>query len=152
MTVTMVSRRSPGSEPTGGDGAGAPHRDARAMPSRHPEPIRRCRTSRTRRDAGVRPSPLRLTARGRRLVAGLVLSAAVGLAAVLVPGLDGGAGSPELHLAGDTTVVVRPGDSVWSIALSVAGDRDVRGVVDAIQQLNDLDGGHLQPGDVLRLP
>ena len=33
--------------------------------------------------------------------------------------------------------VVRSGDTLWSIARSVSGDADVRGVVDAIQQLKD---------------
>jgi nucleoid-associated protein YgaU len=52
----------------------------------------------------------------------------------------------------DSSVVVQQGDTLWSIARSVAGDEDVRMVVDAIQELNGLAGSTLQPGQVLRLP
>ena len=67
----------------------------------------------------------------------------------LVQGADGG----ELQLAGERSVVVEPGDTVWSIAGEVAGaDQDVRTVVDAIEELNDLEGSALVPGQVLALP
>jgi nucleoid-associated protein YgaU len=49
-------------------------------------------------------------------------------------------------------VVVRSGDTLWSIASSVAGAHDVRQVVDRIQQVNGLRGSDLVPGQVLRLP
>ena len=48
--------------------------------------------------------------------------------------------------------MVRPGDTLWSIASSVAGEDDVRLVVDRIQQVNALHGTTLVPGEVLRLP
>jgi LysM repeat protein len=47
---------------------------------------------------------------------------------------------------------VRPGDTLWSIATSVAGEGDVRDVVARIRQVNGLDGTVLVPGEVLRLP
>ena len=76
----------------------------------------------------VPPPRLRLTARGRLLVAVLALAAATGAAAVtgLLPGEPPAAG---LHLEGQSSVVVRSGDTLWSIASSVAGDDDVREVV-----------------------
>jgi LysM repeat protein len=49
-------------------------------------------------------------------------------------------------------VVVRSGDTLWSIASSVAGDDDVRDVVHRIQRLNGLRDTTLVPGDVLLLP
>jgi nucleoid-associated protein YgaU len=95
-------------------------------------------------------APLRLTRRGLRLVAVLVLAAAFGGA---VLGREFLAPDDALRLVGDTRVVVEPGDTVWSIAGEVAGqDRDVRPVVDAIERLNDLEGSLVVPGQVLHLP
>ena len=61
-------------------------------------------------------------------------------------------GGNELRLAGGSSVIVQSGDTLWSIATSLDGDGDVRGLVDEIQRLNDLDGGALVPGQVLELP
>jgi nucleoid-associated protein YgaU len=102
-------------------------------------------------DASPERVPLRLTARGRRLAAVLGLAAGVGAAALAGSALDGGPGA-DLHLAGQSSVVVRSGDTLWSIASSVAGGHDVRQVVDGIQQVNGLRGSDLVPGQVLRLP
>ena len=94
---------------------------------------------------------VRLTRRGRLLL--IVLSLALGLAlGALLDSWASGAGQGSLRLAGDNSVVVRPGDSLWSIATAVAGTDDVRTVVDEIQQLNHLRGTQVQPGQVLRLP
>ncbi|MGY1680033.1 LysM peptidoglycan-binding domain-containing protein [Geodermatophilus sp. SYSU D01176] len=97
------------------------------------------------------PASVRLTRRGRRLVTALALGGAVALGSLIPPLLDGGDGG--LRLAGGSSVVVEPGDTVWSIAGEVAGDeRDVRVVVDAIEELNDLEGSVVVPGQVLHLP
>jgi nucleoid-associated protein YgaU len=95
--------------------------------------------------------PLRLTTRGRRLLAVLAVAVGVGVASVAGSVL-GGADHGGLHLAGQTSVVVRPGDTLWSLATSVAGDDDVRGVVDRIRQVNGLHGSDLTPGQILVLP
>ena len=97
------------------------------------------------------PASVRLTRRGRRFVAALALGAAIALGASIAPLVDGGDGG--LRLAGESSVVVQPGDTVWSIAGEVAGNgRDVRVVVDAIEELNDLEGSVVVPGQVLELP
>jgi nucleoid-associated protein YgaU len=93
---------------------------------------------------------VRLTRRGRLLLLVLALCAGALLAAVLAPTLSGS--TQELEPAGSRSVVVEPGDTLWSIATSVAGDEDVRGVVDALQEVNHLSGSALSPGQVLRLP
>jgi nucleoid-associated protein YgaU len=121
----------------------------------HPAGSALLRPDRTGRGAGLDASPervpLRLTARGRRLAAVLGLTAGVGAAALVGSALDGGQGA-GLHLAGQSSVVVGSGDTLWSIASSVAADHDVREVLDRIQQLNGLRGSDLVPGQVLRLP
>jgi nucleoid-associated protein YgaU len=94
--------------------------------------------------------PLRLTRRGRRLVAGLSIATGLGVAALTVAVVDGGSGG--LQLAGDTSVVVRSGDTLWSIAADAAPEEDTRAVVDAIMAVNGLDDVALAPGQVLQLP
>ena len=106
---------------------------------------------------GARPAPrrtgrtrVRLTRRARRLAFALALAGGVALGSWLGP-LFGDAG--QLRLAGESSVVVHSGDTLWSIADSVAGPGDdVRTVVDQIQRLNGLRGTALVPGQSLRLP
>jgi hypothetical protein len=93
---------------------------------------------------------LRLTRRARRLAVVLAMAAAVALGSWLGPHLGGGDG--ELRLAGGSSVVVQPGDTLWSIASSLNEDGDVRAVVDEIQRLNALPAADVVPGQVLRLP
>ncbi|MDK3257870.1 LysM peptidoglycan-binding domain-containing protein [Blastococcus capsensis] len=102
-----------------------------------------------RREAGS-PAPLRLTARGRRVVVVLLLLVAMGVAA----GVDAllGHGAEGLDLMRTSSVVVVPGDTLWSIASGMAGERDVREVIDRIQLLNGLDSASIEPGQVLELP
>lgn len=100
-------------------------------------------------DGTCGPARVRLTRRARRLLALVVASAAVVVAAWL------GAEAQQddgLQLVGGASTVVRPGDTLWSIARSVAGDADVRVVVDEIQRLNGLEGTALVPGQILELP
>jgi nucleoid-associated protein YgaU len=93
---------------------------------------------------------VRLTRRARLLVAVLTLALAVAIGSWLGPLLAGG--GDDLRLAGVQSVVVEPGDTLWSIASRVAGTADVRAVVDRIQRRNHLQGTVLIPGQVLELP
>jgi nucleoid-associated protein YgaU len=104
------------------------------------------------RDSSPGRTPVRLTARGRRLVAALGLAAGVGAAALVGASLERSGSGGGLHLAGQSSVVVRPGDTLWSIASSVAAGQDVRNVIDRIQEVNGLRDSDLTPGQVLRLP
>ncbi len=113
-----------------------------------PVPVGTPRSPRSGRP--VAPPPLRLTRRGRRVVAGLAAAIAVGTALLVAALLDGGSGG--LRLAGDSSVVVQSGDTLWSIAVTVAPERDTRAVVDAIVAANHLPGVDLVPGQVLQLP
>jgi len=95
---------------------------------------------------------VRLTVRGRRFLAALAMVCAVGVAALAAPAMAADTPGSGLELAGQGSVVVAAGDTLWSIASAHAPDEDPRSVVDAIQELNDLEGATLQPGQVLRLP
>ena len=106
------------------------------------------------RAVGRRPSQpgLRLTRRGRRLIAALSIAAGLVVAAVTGSVVIGGGGGGGLELAGQNSVVVEQGDTLWSIARTVAPERDARAVVDALEEVNHLSGTMRLPGQVLRLP
>jgi nucleoid-associated protein YgaU len=94
---------------------------------------------------------LRLTRRARRL--GVVLGLAVGVVLGSWVGSALAGGEEGLRLAGDVSVVVEQGDTLWSIAAAVAGQEDdVRAVVAEIKERNGLQDATLVPGQVLVLP
>lgn len=157
-----AARRSPASPARGGRhlslvvAVGPPDGGPRAVvrPGGGLRPVRAgCAGRRpgSARVAGPVAPPLRLTRRGRRLVAGLLIAGGIALAAAVGGAVFGG-GSDGLRLAGDSSVVVRSGDTLWSIAGSAAPEEDPRAVVDAIVALNGLEGVGLVPGQVLQLP
>ena len=96
------------------------------------------------------PVRLRLTRRARRLAVLLMLAVGVMVGLWLAPLLNGGGG--DLRLAGESSVVVQSGDTLWSIASALGGEGDVRAVIDEIQRINHLDGATLVPGQRLQLP
>jgi len=96
---------------------------------------------------------LRLTARGRRVV--LAVSAvplAVGIAFAALSGGSAMASGEQVATASFETVTVMPGDTLWSIAESVAPGADPREVIGDITRLNLLRGGALQIGQELAVP
>ena len=102
----------------------------------------------------ARPTRLRLTLRGRRVLAALAAVPAV--VAISLAMISGGtalanrdAGAPAQSFS---TVTVSFGDTLWSIAESVAPEADPRDVVDAIVRLNALDGVSLEAGQSLAIP
>ena len=74
---------------------------------------------------------------------------AVGGAVAEAVGL-GGAPSGARHTA--RTYVVRPGDTLWSIAGDLSPGTDPRPVVHAIARANGVDAGSLVPGQQLAIP
>lgn len=140
----------PSAEVAGGRRRPAGHQVRRPVPAGTTTPRRPAVPG---RGVDVRPAPgVRLTRRARRL--GLVLGLTVGVAlgswvgSVVAGGEDGG-----LRLAGESSVVVHPGDTLWSIAAAVTGEGDdVRAVVADIRERNDLPDAVVVPGQVLVLP
>lgn len=67
---------------------------------------------------------------------------------------SGSASSQSQHYEGQIQMVrVRSGDTVWTIAGRVAGERDVREVIAAIRALNGLDKNlTIVAGQELRVP
>jgi hypothetical protein len=89
---------------------------------------------------------LRLTRRG---VAALAAVAVVGVLGLLLAAWAS-APSGAAHSPAPASVVVQPGDTLWSVAQHVAPNRDPRAEVDELAALNHLGDGALTPGQVLR--
>lgn len=100
-------------------------------------------------------SRLRLTARGRGVLLALAsIPLAVGIAFAAISGgsaLASGADEAATS-AVFATVTVMPGDTLWSIASTVAPTADPRDVIGEISRLNMLRGGELQIGQELAIP
>ncbi len=108
-------------------------------------------------DAAILPArpatKLRLTARGRRVVLALASAPlAVGIAVAAVSGGSALASNDSVVTASFETVTVMPGDTLWSIAETVAPGADPRDVIGDITRLNLLSAGELQIGQELAIP
>ncbi len=118
------------------------------------EVIRRGRFTarRTPVRTGTALLPARLTSRGRIAVTGvsalLVGVLSVGLAAA-AQATHSGQPSGGRYVA---KVLVRPGESLWSLAEAYDPHADPRQVVDQIRQLNAMAGDQLQAGQQLWVP
>lgn len=100
-----------------------------------------------------RTTRLRLTARGRRLVlAAAAMPLAVGIGFAVLSGGSAVASGEDVARASFETVTVLPGDTLWSIAESVAPGADPRDVIGEITRMNLLQGGALQIGQTLAIP
>lgn len=97
---------------------------------------------------------LRLTTRGRRVVALLASLPAIAALSIAIVSGGGALASAErgAPVDGFATVTVLPGDSLWSIAQEVAPAADPRDVIDAIVRLNALGSAQLDAGTELAIP
>lgn len=91
---------------------------------------------------------MRLTRRGRVVMASFAVALAFGIGAIA--GQAQASGTDE-DVAVET-IVVTPGQTLWEIANGVAGDRDVRDVIAMIERINALDSTDLEVGQVLEVP
>jgi hypothetical protein len=142
---------------SGGEAAVIPLRGGLGVP---PQPAPRAR--RALRPAGApaaTPSaahgvPLRLTRRGR-----LVVAAVAALLVTVISLLAAGAAqatnhgpSPRAARQNLVQVVVRPGQSLWSVAENADPDQDTRAVIQQIVDLNSLSGDIVAAGQQLWVP
>jgi len=134
---------------------------------RRPEDVRRAGSGqRLRHSAGVpdtRPGPrrntVRLTRRGRIVVTvmltavsvSLVVLAWLAIAARAAQAADGGQ-SPGAVYQNLTSVIVHPGQTLWSIASQAEPTADPRIVMQQIIDLNALHGTSVVPGQRLWVP
>jgi len=112
------------------------------------------RTS-TERVSTTRRSTTRLTKRGRNVVRG---AAVASLLIVIGAGFSAVGNASEKNIdatpasTGYVKVVVAPGETLWSLASMVAGDRSISSVEDAIVTANNLTGPDLTAGARLWVP
>ena len=108
------------------------------------------RSARPTRPVGPARPPVRLTRRGRFVLVLTVMLLAVvgGIALGHGSSLAAGPGQrPVQH-----TVVVRGGETLWSLAARIAPRADPRQIVDEIESLNHLAGAGVEPGQQLIVP
>jgi LysM domain len=133
---------------------------------RRPGDARRTRSAQGLRPDGVpdtrlapRRNTVRLTRRGRIVVAVLLTAASLSLVALAwlaiaaraAQAADGGS-PPGAVYQNLTSVVVHPGQTLWSIASQAEPTADPRAVMQQIVDLNGLRGTSLEPGQRLWVP
>jgi hypothetical protein len=146
-----------GSRPRGGGAELRLVRDPRVRDPRVRDPrVRdpRVRDPRPGDVPGAPGGPLRLTRRGRVVAAAfaallvtVISLLAVGVAQATDHALPPGAARQNL-----VQVVVRPGQSLWSVAESADPDQDTRAVIQQIVDLNALSGDVVFAGQQLWVP
>ncbi len=104
------------------------------------------------RDTSV--APLRLTRRGRVVIA-IAAALLVTMVSLLLAGVaqaTNNGPSPRAARENLVQVIVRPGQSLWSVAESADPDQDTRAVIQQIIDLNSLNGETVFAGQQLWVP
>ena len=99
------------------------------------------------------PSGIVLNRRGRLARTLVILSLAIVMVATFA--FSAGAGNTDSMAATPdsfVTVVVGPGESLWSLAGRMAGDGDARSLIEEIMIVNSLATPDVQAGQSLRIP
>jgi hypothetical protein len=159
VIVTPTAGRVPREGPVRPGGAGKP-RSSSIPPGRRQEAAAHVVVRGTvleRRQGRSSREPIRLTRRGRVVVASLLV-AGLTVCALLVSLLaSGGAqatnhGQPRAGYQGMREVVVRPGQTLWSIASAAEPSADTRVVVQEIMTANALTSVDISAGQLLWVP
>ena len=111
----------------------------------------------SRRQAGRSRTPIRLTRRGRAVVACLLVTGLTVTALLISLLVSGGAqatnhGQPRAGYQGMHQIVVRAGQTLWSIAASAEPSADTRVVVQEIMTANALTSADIGAGQLLWVP
>jgi len=145
---------NPGDTPGPQQTALASRRDTPDVRHAASTPRRDTPAARSGRPRDTPAAPLRLTRRGRVVVA-LAATLLVTLVSLLLAGVaqatnDGP--SPRAAREDLIQVIVRPGQSLWSVAESADPDQDTRAVIQQIIDLNSLSGDTVLAGQQLWVP
>lgn len=144
----------PGDTPGPQQTAPASRRDTPDVRHAALTPRRDVPAARSGRPRDTPVAPLRLTRRGRVVVA-LAAALLVTMVSLLLAGVaqatnDGP--SPRAARENLVQVIVRPGQSLWSVAESADPDQDTRAVIQQIIDLNSLNGDTVFAGQQLWVP
>lgn len=108
-------------------------------------------------DHAAQSAPLRLTRRGR-IVITAAAALTIGAVSLVLAGTaqatghSGAPGASAARGAGVVRVVIRTGQSLWSVAEAYDPNTDTRLVILQILRINSLNSDQLQPGQVLWVP
>ena len=141
---------TPGPQPT----ALASRRDTPDVRHAAFTPRRDTPAARSGRPRDTPVAPLRLTRRGRVVVA-LAAALLVTVVSLLLAGVaqaTNNGPSPRAARQNLVQVIVRPGQSLWSVAESADPDQDTRAVIQQIIDLNSLNGDTVFAGQQLWVP
>jgi len=142
--------QQPGPQQTGP----APGRDTPGVRHAAFTPRRDTPAARSGRPRDTPVAPLRLTRRGRVVVA-LAAALLVTLVSLLLAGVAQATNhgpSPRAARQNLVQVIVRPGQSLWSVAENADPDQDTRAVIQQIIDLNSLNGDTVLAGQQLWVP
>jgi hypothetical protein len=159
VIVTPTAGRAPAEGPVRAGGARKP-RSCSIPPGGRQDAAARVVVRGTvleRRQARRSRAPVRLTRRGRLVVASLLVTGLTVCALLLSMLASGGAqatnhGQPGAGYQGMRQVVVRPGQTLWSIASAAEPSADTRVVVQEIMTANALTSVDISAGQLLWVP
>lgn len=103
------------------------------------------------RHSGRSTTSFRLTRRGR-IVVGALVSLPFAALLVVTGSVAADAETAVAEGPATATVVVQPGESLWSIAQAVAPNQDPRSTITSIRDLNSLGTDTVVPGQSLVVP
>ena len=141
-----------------GSGSSAEHGSAEHVSARHVSARHVSAASRADRRPQAQPGAIRLTRRGRRVVAALALALTAAVVVLIWLAAAGGAAASDHRspangaYQGLTQVVVRPGQTLWSIAAAAEPSADPRVVIQQIIEVNALSGATIHTGQLLWVP
>jgi hypothetical protein len=98
----------------------------------------------------VQKQPIRLTRRGRRVVA-LLAIIPIALTFLLI-GMRGAVATDGTVQSETQSVVVKPGQSLWDVAVAISPNTDPRETIWLIQQLNTMETSEVLAGQALIVP
>jgi hypothetical protein len=123
-------------------------------PGDTPGPQHDTPAARSGRQRDTPVAPLRLTRRGRVVIA-IAAALLVTMVSLLLAGVAQATNhgpSPRAARQNLVQVIVRPGQSLWSVAESADPDQDTRAVIQQIIDLNSLNGDTVFAGQQLWVP
>jgi LysM domain len=123
-------------------------------PDDTPGPQHDTPAARSGRQRDTPVAPLRLTRRGRVVIA-IAAALLVTMVSLLLAGVAQATNhgpSPRAARQNLVQVIVRPGQSLWSVAESADPDQDTRAVIQQIIDLNSLNGDTVLAGQQLWVP
>ncbi len=104
------------------------------------------------REQSIRPTRLRLTRRGRVVLTALIVVPIAVWASAFLLNSGGASATAENSIARVDYVVVKPGQSLWSLATDRAPQSDPRDYIAEILSLNRLSSTSIEPGTRLAVP